>query len=320
MNKISKIAAVLLLAMGVLLAMVAFFSNSNVPKNNQPLSAESAANTSKVQAVVAARDLPAGHLLTAEDVSLEHLPQMPPGGFASTSLVVGHSTSVEIAKNDVLTPLSLLDGLAGMLAAGERAVSIKVDEASAVGHKVRPGDWVDIFVVLRQDGKEVESTQARMLLPRKKVMAFGAKIQGEAKDEASKNKEPQSAVARTAVVAVQVEEVNRLLLAEQQGQVQLALRSPLDHNAPSADMLKQIPGISVRTVLNQDVSNETAAIDSSLMALKMADLGRDAKEAAASRAAKPPPGKPAVRKAGTTTAKGVPVEVIRGVHRDTVRY
>jgi len=85
-------------------------------------------------------------------------------------------------------------------------------------------------------------------------------------------------------------------------------------------MLKQIPGIRVRSLLNQDEDHPTAALDSSLMALKMADLGRDARESNASIDVSPLQGKTVARKVGATAVKGVPVEVIRGVHRETIRY
>lgn len=319
MNKTIKIFASLLLVIGFFLAAMAFFTsqreeNAGLSKNFEDLVEEK-----KVQVAVAARDLPAGHLLTPEDIGLEKLAQMPQGGYATSSLLLGKTISQDIPKNQVLTKSSLLEGVAGMLAPGERAISIKVDEASAVGHKVQPGDWVDIFVVLRKDSQEVGDTQARMVLPRKRVLAYGAKIQGESMDTES-SKEQKNTVARTAVVAVQVDEINRLILAEQHGQMQLALRSPFDHNEPSADILKQIVGINVRHALNQDVSKETFALDASLTSLKLSELGRDSAlkpSAAAKNIKKTDQG---TRKTSSVGNRGQVVEVIKGVNRETVRY
>lgn len=320
MNRISKISAVALLVIGALLAVWALFSSQKITSPSVPVSASSGTGTPQVEAVVAARHLPAGHWVTPEDVTMKNFAQMPSDGVAVASLVVGRTTAVEIAQDSAVQASSLLEGIAGLLAEGERAVSIKVDESSAVGHKLKPGDWVDVFVVLRRDGQEVESTQARMLMPRKKIMAYGEKIQGELKEDGSKNKDAQTATARTAVIAVPVQEVNRLLLAEQQGLLLLALRSPLDQNEPSADMLKQIPGLNVLPAANQDVSHETAALNASLHALKMSDLGGDVGNVLSRAPGKQLQVRAANRTLNTPTPNGAVVEIVRGKNKETIRY
>ena len=317
MNKISKISAIALLVIGALLAVWAVLSTQKVAAPIASGAATNGAEIPQVQAVVAARHLPAGHWVTPEDITMKQFAQMPTEGVAKASLVVGRTTAVEIAQDSAFKASSLLEGLAGLLAEGERAVSIKVDEASAVGHKLKPGDWVDVFVVLRRDGQEVEATQSRMLLPRKRVIAYGAKTHSDVPESDAKNNDAQNVIARTAVLAVQVQEVNRLLLAEQQGQVQLALRSPLDHNEPSADMLSKIPGLNLSPDSNQSVSFETNSLDSSLLALKMSELGGD-------RVASPIFNKSThaaplkLRRKSSST--GVAVEVLRGSRKEIIHY
>lgn len=314
MTKFSKLAAIVLLLMGVLLATMALLSakRQGTPASESviPQAAEP-----KISVVVAARSIPAGHVLVSDDVSVQNMAQLPPQGFGVASLVVGRSAAVEIAQGAPVLSGSLLEGLAGLLAAGERAVSIKVDEASAVGHKLKPGDWVDVFAVLRRDSQEVDASQALMLLPKKQVLAYGAHIQGEPPADDKKSQGGQSAAARTAVIAVQVEEVNRLLLAEQQGQVLLALRSPLDQYEPSADKLKQFAGLNVATDSHPTVSKEVAALDASLTALTMAQLAQQA--VAKTKVSASPAKTPTAR---AVRASGMPVEVIRGTRKETVRY
>lgn len=315
MTKTSKFAAVALLLMGGVLAVVGVMQGR---KTDVAQPAVLATAVPQVDVVVAARDLPAGQLLRAEDVMLQKQAALPAQAVGSSALVVGRSTAVEVAQGNPVLTTSLLEGLAGMLAEGERAVSIKVDEASAVGHKLKPGDWVDVFAVLRRDSQEVDATQARLLLPRKQVLAYGAQLYGEPAPDPGKTQEPQKAVARTAVIAIQVEEVNRLLLAEQHGQVLLALRSPLDHNAPSADKLKQIAGLNVTPVANSQVSQPVAALDASLTALTMAELSAGTSAKPVAKAGGAPRAAGAVR---TKAAPGgVQVEVIRGTRKETVRY
>lgn len=323
MSRLTKFAAIALLLAGALLAVMALL-NTQQSSQSEALPAPQAA-LPQVAVVVTARDVPAGQVLTAADVSVQNMAQMPANGFGNASMVVGRSTSVELAQGTPVEARSLLDGLAGMLMVGERAVSIKVDEASAVGHKLQPGDWVDVFAVFRRDSQEVDTTQARMLLPRKKVLAYGAQLQtlpqgdGKKKEEAKSADRQNPPVARTAVIAVPVEEVNRLLLAEQQGQVLLALRSPLDQHEPSSDKLKHIAGLGVVAPLHQDVSKESAALDASLTALTMADLAKDtaAKATLSVKQAQPA----SVRRTHVRAAPGgANVEVIKGVRKETLKY
>lgn len=323
MSRLTKFAAIALLLAGALLAVMALL-NTQQSSQSEALPAPQAA-LPQVAVVVTARDVPAGQVLTAADVSVQNMAQMPANGFGNASMVVGRSTSVELAQGTPVAAHSLLDGLAGMLMVGERAVSIKVDEASAVGHKLQPGDWVDVFAVFRRDSQEVDTTQARMLLPRKKVLAYGAQLQtlpqgdGKKKEEAKSADRQNPPLARTAVIAVPVEEVNRLLLAEQQGQVLLALRSPLDQHEPSSDKLKHIAGLGVVAPLHQDVSKESAALDASLTALTMADLAKDtaAKATLSAKQAQPA----SVRRTHVRAAPGgANVEVIKGVRKETVKY
>lgn len=315
MNRLSKILAFALLTIGATLALIAIYSSQTKNINIEQSQDKVVAKRERVSMVVAGRDLPAGHYLKIEDlktIEVEKSTQLNPENIVSPSILLGRTTAVEIEKDKPISQSLLIEGIAGFLASGERAVSIKVDEASAVGSKLKPGDWVDVFVVLRRDGQEVDSTQARMVLPRKKLIAFGAKTQVNGHQADSKDKDTSNGIARTAVIAVQVQEVNRLLLAEQQGQVQLALRSPLDQNEPSADMLQRIPGLNVAKSLNQNVSIETSALDASLLALKMSDLGSD------NTAGSVKVVEQMNKKVGAS--KGASVEVIRGSRREMVRY
>jgi pilus assembly protein CpaB len=319
MSKISKLIAIVLLIFGFALAAFSLFSSGNkksIDKEYVDVSREH----KLFDVVVANKDLSPGHSLRKEDLEIKREPEMIAGSFKDMNDAVGKTVAQDIQKDKAIFRSQLVGGVAGLVMEGERAVSIKVDEASAVGHKIQPGDWVDVFVVLKRDSQEINATQARMVLPRRKVIAYGARIHGESIEEDSKNKE-SAAVARTAVIAVKVEEVNRLLLAEQQGQVQLALRNPLDQNEPSADMLKQLPGLSVRKGLNQDVSDATAAINDSLAAIRVEDLAKEVGSVLAMDKVAGKPGQIRKKSSSTQVAEsGVVVEVIRGTRKETVRY
>ena len=120
---------------------------------------------------------------------------------------------VAIAANTPLAEANLTTGLADAVAPGERAIAVRVDEGNAVGNRVRPGNFVDVFFMLKRDmsagpgaDAEVDATQARLLLSRVRVLSFGdATLPGtsDAADAAANAANaPRSAGARTAVLAV----------------------------------------------------------------------------------------------------------------------
>ena len=304
MHKGFKFVALALVVLGGGLAWMAFLVSGPA---RAPVAPTPGTLAPTVSMVVASKALPAGHLLQAEDVRLQPVAMLPPGAVALEASVLGRTLAQPAAEGDPVIASRLLGGIAAGLQAGERAVAIKVDESSAVGHKLAPGDWVDVLVVLRKDSQEVDATQARQLLARKRVLAYGSQMEGAAgkdsADEAARTGQPP----RTAVLAVQAQEVNALLLAERQGQVLLALRNPLDReDAPSR---VAVPSTEV-VVLEQlaRTAPGRALPPSQTASLLTAHHGLP----------------PAARRPGgegsPPRATGLAVEVLRGNRSETVHY
>lgn len=304
MHKGFKFVALALVVLGGGLAWMAFLVSGPA---RAPVAPTPGTVAPTVSMVVASKALPAGHLLQAEDVRLQPVAMLPPGAVALEASVLGRTLAQPAAEGDPVIASRLLGGIAAGLQAGERAVAIKVDESSAVGHKLAPGDWVDVLVVLRKDSQEVDATQARQLLARKRVLAYGSQMEGAAgkdsADEAARPGQPP----RTAVLAVQAQEVNALLLAERQGQVLLALRNPLDReDAPSR---VAVPSTEV-VVLEQlaRTAPGRALPPSQTASLLTAHHGLP----------------PAARRPGgegsPPRATGLAVEVLRGNRSETVHY
>lgn len=304
MHKGFKFVALALVVLGGGLAGMAFLVSGPA---RAPVAPTPGTVAPTVSMVVASKALPAGHLLQAEDVRLQPVAMLPPGAVALEASVLGRTLAQPAAEGDPVIASRLLGGIAAGLQAGERAVAIKVDESSAVGHKLAPGDWVDVLVVLRKDSQEVDATQARQLLARKRVLAYGSQMEGAAgkdgADEAARTGQPP----RTAVLAVQAQEVNALLLAERQGQVLLALRNPLDReDAPSR---AAVPSTEV-VVLEQlaRTAPGRALPPSQTASLLTAHHGLP----------------PAARRPGgegsPPRATGLAVEVLRGNRSETVHY
>lgn len=315
MHKGFKFLALTLVVLGGLLAWMAFLLSAPA----KPAAAPQPVVANPMQAattrmVVARQALPAGHLLQAGDVQLQEAATLPPGALEQEASVQGRTLAQPVAAGEPILAARLLGGVAVLLQPGERAVAIKVDESTAVGHKLTPGDWVDVLVVLRKDNQEVAATQARPLLLRKRVLAYGSQLEGArpvAKEGAAEDAARAGQPPRTAVLAVQAQEVSPLLLAERQGQVLLALRHPLDVRDASAEAPVAAPlavADSTGAVVLEQLAR-TAAGSVPLHSLSasppLAFHGLPRKTVSAA----PAPRKP-----------GLAVEVIRGNRSETVHY
>lgn len=245
MSRLAKVIAVILILLAVLLGVFAFnLARQPAPAPEpaqRPQPAPQALATVKV--AVAARAVAAGQVLTAEDVRLAAWPTLPGGGFDSVEPLLGRVLRFDVLANEALTENQLASGLAARLRAGERAVAVAVDEVVGIGNRVQPGDWVDVFFTLPRAGEDAQRNQARLLLSRIRVLAYGQdSVDGPPpRDEADRNERNarRNAQPATAVLAVPVAWINDLLLARGNGKLQLALRSPLDLAAPDTGLFPE---------------------------------------------------------------------------------
>ncbi|WP_296224170.1 Flp pilus assembly protein CpaB [Ralstonia sp. UBA689] len=230
-SKHLQIFAAVLLLLAAILGAVAWKSAHRPPA---PVTVQQNGKT-LYPVVVTVKPLEAGKPITADQVGIEPLPINPADAFSDVSKVVGREPITPIGVGVPLIGAQLASGLALQVEPGQRAVAINVDEVIGVGNRVMPGDYVDVFLVLRKDSQEVGGSQARLLLPHLRVLAFGALAVNEA---SQKQPEANAAArkvdqARTAVLAVPVESVSQLAMAHQSGRLLLALRNPTDEAEPT---------------------------------------------------------------------------------------
>ncbi|WP_029226566.1 Flp pilus assembly protein CpaB, partial [Burkholderia ubonensis] len=227
-NNLTKIIAGLLIAIAVLLGIYAWMLGRG-PARAPAQAVAPAAVTKTVPLVVAARLLPAGQAITADGLKIVQAPVLPAGAFSDPEALVGRVPANDILDASPVLAAALTSGLADQVAPGERAVAVRVDETNAVGNRLRPGNFVDVFLNLKreggaggQTGSEIPRTQARLLLSKVRVLAFG-----DATPDRDSAGGPTS-MARTAVLAVPTAQVDALTLAEANGRLTLALRNPHD--------------------------------------------------------------------------------------------
>ncbi|MCW5652856.1 Flp pilus assembly protein CpaB [Hydrogenophaga sp.] len=322
MIKFSKVIAIVLVLLSLLLAAYAWMlSRQPAVPVAQPVPAPTAAAApaaATYPVVVAARALPAGQVIEASALRVVQLPMQPTGAFRSVSDVEGRVPVFDLGSGSPLLEAQLVSGLALRLESGERAVAVKVDEVIGVGNTVRPGDFVDVFFAIKADGKDVERSQSRLLLARKRVLAYGsASVDGLPPNGDGRPQKPAAqAAARTAVLAVPVEEVNRLALGDATGQLLLALRNPDDTAEPDPALFAPLPTALRPARRGTAATGPLKGMDLAQAGLTAADLAEGGSASPARPAATPMP----ARRGARPAAESQEIEIIRGDRRDTARY
>jgi Flp pilus assembly protein CpaB len=102
-------------------------------------------------AVVASQDISAGAEITEDMITVTDVPDdlLVSGSLEDTELVVGETARVAIASGEQVTTSKLGvpvpdAGISGVIPVGMRGVAIEVDQVTAVGGLLLPGDRVDI--------------------------------------------------------------------------------------------------------------------------------------------------------------------------------
>lgn len=296
--------------------------------------------------VVAARAVAAGQKLEAEDLKLIELPTALADGIPAAEVAVGRTTLTALAVDAPLLEQNLVNGLSLQLEPGQRALSIAVKEPMAAGNHVRPGDFVDVYFTM--DGRHgadnaTVDTQTRLLLARSRVLAYGSisvedppptmaqrkKAQAEeaaANQSSGQRRSGGSAdsgrtqqPANTALLAVPLEDVERLTLAEKYGQLTLALRHPDDLSVPNAALFAALP-TALRPVAGRLPKGETLqGVDRAFAGLRFKDLatGADAKNA---RHSGPPPNASRSSASAPKAPRSQTVQIHQGAAVQTVNY
>ncbi len=190
--------------------------------------------------VVSAKSIEAAHKITDKMIATRPAPKslIPRDGFTEPESLIGRVTKMPIAPGVPITKAMLAPpgsepGLAATIPAGFRAVSVKVNEESAVAGFVMPGSRVDVLAMDRSgDGK------SRLALANVEVGAVGQSMSQIGPDgKAAK-------VSKSVTLFLRPEQVQTLnsALAQSRGNIRLALRGHSDDPADSkvADFFKNL--------------------------------------------------------------------------------
>lgn len=317
MPNLTRIFAGVLIAVALVLGLFAW----TLSRRPAPVAVTPAVHAS-FPVVVATRALAPGKPITVDDLRIQSLPINPNGAFTEPAQLAGRVPNAEIGADSPVLESQLSSGLAERVEVGERALAVRVDEGNAVGNRLRPGNFVDVFFTLKRDGGsmgnggEIDRTQARLLMSKVRVLAFGnATASGDSAGD-------PNGMVRTAVLAVPVADVDRLTLAESAGRLIFALRNPKDTEVVDQSVLPAYPGV-LKTAAHAGAAEPLQDSTRAAAGVALDTLSGTANASGAGTAAKPslphiplPP----TRVAGTTNSTKSGIEVIRGGRAETVAW
>jgi pilus assembly protein CpaB len=178
MNATTRFLIVVLVAVGA--ASAASFAVYRMITNMPVREVEVAS----AQAVVAARPIPVGTVITKDDVKAIAWPARNPvpGAFQSVDSVLNRGAVVPLAENEPLTesklaPVGAGGGLPPTIPDGMRAISVRTNEVIGVAGFVVPGTRVDVVVTVRGSGNR--DSMSRVVVSNVQVLTAGTKFDQE---------------------------------------------------------------------------------------------------------------------------------------------
>lgn len=225
-----KTLAVILVVAAAVLGFAAYYFSQGLTEAPETAEREQVPQPAENQvlAVVATRRLPPYQPIAPEAVALLPISVQPPQYFTDVGEVVGRTPLRAVPVGSPVTEEAFgkANTLSQAIPAGSQAMSLEISDVIAVGGFVRPGDMVDVLVYIRASGREVEDSQARVLLENARVLGYEERlinVDAEAVDDNGDDRQQQRR-QRTAVIAVPVEDTTRVMLGASLGELRLSLR------------------------------------------------------------------------------------------------
>jgi pilus assembly protein CpaB len=240
----------IILIVGVFLAVVAVFLIKVYLDQQRKILQEEAgreaaqSQANKVAVLVAKQDIARGVTITPEMVESKILPKQSLVPQAATSIdrIAGMFTIAPMVKDEQISLSKLAyarqaGGLAEATPVGKRAIAITVDNIASLAGMIKPGDYVDLIVLLQvpmltPDGKQVNQVTSIPLLQNVLVLAVGQEtgsLRKEAEGRYDKEERPQTGGAASLItLALVPQEANLVAFIQEQGKIRLILRSPAD--------------------------------------------------------------------------------------------
>jgi len=229
---------VLILVLALVMGAVAtFFAINYLNSATRRLEADA----EPVEVLVAAEDIPRGmsaeELIEKKLIVTEEIPRMyvSSGAVSSVGSIEGQVVSSPLSKGEQVTltrfQYSAQAGLSYGVPEGFVAVAIPSDAVKGVAGLLKPNDTVMVAATFKP-GPNGEEALTKVLLPKARVLAVGTSVGAEAQDEEIKttgvlggnsSSNDEEKIASTVTLALTPADLEKLIYAEEQGSVWLAL-------------------------------------------------------------------------------------------------
>jgi len=192
--------------------------------------------------VVAAEHIPRGTKIERGAVAVKEIPAryIHQSAVADPANVIGKITTGEIFPGEQIIKDRFYEegetkhGLAYLLAEGERAATVAVDKVSGIAGLIKPGNRVDVLATVRHEDKVLTTVVVQNV----KVLAVNRVLDGEGTRQSSEGAYPE-----TITLALTPLQMQKVILASEQGSIRLALRSPPDN------AILDIPSVKLEDVV-----------------------------------------------------------------------
>ncbi len=184
---------------------------------------------SGTRVAVATADIGQGARLVATNLQLVEWPSgsVPPGAITDLKLLESRVTRTDIGKGEPileskLAPPGTTGGLSAVVAAGKRAMTVRVNDVVGVAGFALPGNYVDILVNLAagaSDNGAREQSISKIVLERILVLAVA---------QESNRDDTKPRVVNAVTLELAPDQVEKLDLARSIGSLSLVLRNQVD--------------------------------------------------------------------------------------------
>ncbi|HUO45189.1 MAG TPA: Flp pilus assembly protein CpaB [Burkholderiales bacterium] len=121
---------------------------------------------------------------------------------------------------------------ADLLPPGTRAITMDVDEVNSLSNMIKPGNYVDLFLITTDPANPMNGQQIVPVLQRVKVLATGEQAGRRALEEETGPRGAQARRYSNITFEVAPEQAARIALAQQLGKVRAVLRNSEDAGNP----------------------------------------------------------------------------------------
>ncbi len=220
--------ALLFFAFAILFGIAAAFTAHRALESRVATVPVEATPVETVDVVITRADIQTGGVLEDALLTTVEWPReyAPPGAFFEKEALHGRVLRHALAAGEPVLEGALLapgsaGGLLSVISQDTRAVSVKVDQIIGVAGFVMPGARVDVLATVRDLNAKNKIPHSKIVLQDIQVLAIDQKM------ETASNGEPEL----VSVVTMQVspKDSEKLVYASHEGRLQLALRTPSDH-------------------------------------------------------------------------------------------